>query len=227
MARTATRVTAAVGATVVMMALAAPALACTTADGGLTTVAASATQAKNDPATSVMGAKHRSPFTLAKLQAVLDAKIADKLAWLDKIEAKVSASDRLSDAQKADFLAHLQAKADALTQLRADIAAATTVDAVKAALKAADPGLFGFGHHDNNFGNRHHDGRFGDRHHSGFGNNRGDNNRGDNNRGDNNRGDHRGGFDHRGGSDNRGGSDHRDGSDNRSGGSSHDGGNHH
>jgi len=142
MSRTATRVAAAVGATVVMISLATPALACTNSEGGLTTVASSS-QAKNDPATSVKGSKHESTLTLAQLQAKLDAKIADKLAWLDKIKAKVSASTRLTDQQKADFLARIQAKQDALTQLRADIAAATTVDAVKAALMAADPGVFG------------------------------------------------------------------------------------
>jgi hypothetical protein len=184
-----------------MMGLAAPALACAKPEvGGVRVVAAvSADQAKNDPGRAFHKADHLSSLTLADLQAKLDAKIADGLAWIDAIEAKVSASDRLSDEQKSAFLARLQTKEDALTQLRADVAAATSVDEVKAALKAADFGLFGrcgWHHHGGRFGDRNDNGRFGDRHHNGgFG-------------GDNG---YRGGNDRRGGDDNRGGDDSRGG----------------
>jgi hypothetical protein len=223
MTRTATRVVAAVGATVVMMGLATPALACIKNESSAARAVAassdpakSSSQAKNDPGKAFHKSDQWKSLTLADLQAKLDAKIADGLAWLDAIEAKVSASDRLSDEQKSAFLAKLQAKEDALTQLRADVAAATTTDEVKAALKAADFGLFGRcgWHHGHHFGDRHHDGRFGDRHHrGGFG---GDSNQrhGDNGWGDGN--------DRRGGNDNRGGgNDNRGGSDNRSGGFHH------
>jgi hypothetical protein len=237
MTRTATRVAAAVGATVVMMGLATPALACVSTEaGGARAVAVSsdpaksADQAKNDPGKAFHKADHFKSLTLAELQAKLDAKIGDGLVWIDAIKAKVSASDRLSDEQKAAFLAKLQAKQDALTQLRADVAAATTTDEVKAALKAADFGLFGRSgwHHGGRFGDRHHDGRFGDRHHNGgLG---GDNNQrhGDNGiRGGNDR---RGGHDQRGGNDNHGGGNdnHGGGNDNHGGGNdNHGGGFHH
>ncbi len=205
MTRTATRVAAAVGATIVMMGLAAPALACAKPEvGGVRVVAAvSADQAKNDPGRAFHKADHLSSLTLADLQAKLDAKIADGLAWIDAIEAKVSASDRLSDEQKGAFLARLQTKEDALTQLRADVAAATNVDEVKAALKAADFGLFGrcgWHHHGGRFGDRNDNGRFGDRNRNGgFG--------GDNNQRFGDSG-YRGGNDRRGGSDSRGGGFH-------------------
>jgi hypothetical protein len=202
MTRTATRVAAAVGATVVMMGLATPALACTSTEaGGSRSAAVSSFEAKNDPGKAFHGNRWSS-LTLAELQAKLDAKIADKLAWLDAIQAKVSASDRLSIEQKSAFLAHLQAKEDALTQLRADIAAATSIEGLKATLKAAEPALFGLGgwNHGRHVGDRHHDGRFGDRHHSG-------------------------GVGHEGGQGD--GDNNRSGSDQRSGGSNNGGGFHH
>jgi hypothetical protein len=197
MIRTATRVAAAVGATVVMMGLAAPALACTTTEaGGRSSAVVSSFEAKNDPGKAFHKAKHDPSLTLADLQAKLDAKFADKLAWLDKIEAKVSASNRLSDEQKTAVLARLQSSEDALTQLRADVAAATSVDAVKAALKAADVNLFrGWGwHHGNCDGNRHHNG---------------DPNQNQRRGGDRHGGDrHAGGFHHNGGDRHSGGSNH-------------------
>lgn len=179
MTRTATRVAAAVGATVVMMGLAAPALACTNADPGAQTAAVSSTQAKNDPGKALHSGKHASSLTLAELQAKVDKKIGDKLAWLDAIEAKVTASDRFSAEQKSAVLTRLQSSEDALTQLRADVAAATTVDGVRAALKAADVNLcqhWGW-HHGRHAGDRHHNG--------GFSGDRGNRNGGN---------DHRGGF---------------------------------
>jgi hypothetical protein len=161
MTRTATRVAAAVGATVVMMGLATPALACTTPDSGARSAVVSSDQAKSDqakgdPGKAFHSGKHAPSLTLAELQSKLDAKIGDKLAWLDAFEAKVAASDRTSDEQKTAFLARLQSGEDALTQLRADVAAATTVDGVHAALKAAD--IHMFGHWCWNHGNRHHNG---------------------------------------------------------------------
>jgi hypothetical protein len=185
-----------------MMGLATPALACTDTDAGGTRAAAvNSFEAKNDPGKAFRG-NHWSSLTLADLQAKLDARLADKIAWLDAIEAKVSASDRLSAEQKSAFLAHLQAKEDALTQLRADIAAATTAEEVKAALEAADPGIFGLGgrNHGKHFGDRHRGGRFGARQHSGGFGHGGDQSDGDNN---------------------RGGSDRRSGGGNYNGGGSH------
>jgi hypothetical protein len=185
MTRTATRVAAAVGATVVMMGLAGPALACTKTDLGGRSAVVSSDQAKNDPGKAF--GKHDPSLTLAEAQAKLDAKIADNLARLDAIEAKVAASDKVTDEQKTAFLAHLQGKEEALTKLRADVAAAATLDDLRAVLKAEGADLFGFGHHRGHFGNRHHKGGLGDRHNGGFG---GDNaNRG----GNDNRG---GGFHH-------------------------------
>jgi hypothetical protein len=166
MTRTATRVAAAVGATVVMLGLATPALACTTTDAGGRSAAVSANQAKNDPGMVFHKAKDATPLTLAELQAKLDAKIGDKLTWLGAVQARVSASDRFSAEQKTAVLAHLQTSVDALTQLRADVAAATSVEGVRAVLMAADVKLFhhGFRNHGRHDGNRHHDGAFsGDR----------------------------------------------------------------
>jgi hypothetical protein len=145
MTRTATRVAAAVGATVVMLGLATPALACTTTDAGGRSAAVSANQAKNDPGMVFHKAKDATPLTLAELQAKLDAKIGDKLTWLGAVQARVSASDRFSAEQKTAVLAHLQTSVDALTQLRADVAAATSVEGVRAVLMAADVKLFHHG----------------------------------------------------------------------------------
>jgi hypothetical protein len=210
MTRTATRVAAAVGATVVMMGLATPALACTNMDAGGRAAAvssdqATSDQAKNDPSKAF--GKHDPSLTLAEAQAKLDEKVANKLAWLDAIEAKVAASDKLSAEQKTAFLAHLQGKEDALTQLRADLAAATTLDDLRAVLKSEGADLFGFRHHHGNFG--HHKGGVGgdnanrsdsrsDSDNRGDNNNRGvsshsDSNNGGNNHSDNN---HGGGFHH-------------------------------
>jgi hypothetical protein len=184
MTRTATRVAAAVGATVVMMGLATPALACTKTDAGGRSSAVSFEQAKNDPSKAGLFGKHDPSLTLADAQAKLDEKAAQKLAWLDAIEAKVAASDKLTDEQKTFFLSHLQAKEDALTQLRADVAAATTLDELRAVLKAEGAALFGHRHHfRGHHSNRHH----GDRHHGGF-NRSGNDNRGAGFRG----GDHHG-----------------------------------
>jgi hypothetical protein len=97
------------------------------------------------------------------------------LAWLDAVEAQVAASDKLSDEQKTAFLSHLQAKEDALTQLRADVAAATTLDELRAVLKAEGAALFAH-HRHGNFGHHRHGG-FGDRHPGGF-NRGGSDNRG-------------------------------------------------
>ena len=114
-------------------------------------------------------------------------------------------ADHLSSLALADLQAKLQAKEDALTQLRADVAAATSVDEVKAALKAADFGLFGrcgWHHHGGRFGDRNDNSRFGDRNRNGgFG---GDNNQRSSYRG----GDRRGGPDSRGGNDSSGGGFH-------------------
>jgi hypothetical protein len=159
-----------------MMGLATPALACTNLDAGGRTATVSSEQAKNDPSKAGFFGKHDPSITLADAQAKLDEKAAKVLAWLDAIEAKVAASDKLSDEQKTAFLSHLQAKEDALTQLRADVAAATTLDELRAVLKAEGAALFGH-HRHGNFGHRHHGG-FGDRHHKGGFNGGGNDNRG-------------------------------------------------
>jgi hypothetical protein len=241
MTRTAARVAAAVGATVVMMGLATPALACTNMDAGGRAAAVSSAQATSDQATSDQATsdqatsdqatsdqakndpgkalgKHDPSLTLAEAQAKLDEKVANKLAWLDAVEATVAASDMLSAAQKTAFLAHLQGKEDALTQLRGDLAAATTLDDLRAVLKSEGADLFGF-HHLGNFG--HHKGGFGDRHHNGgFGGdsgNRSDSRSDSGNRGVSSHSDNHGGNNH--GGNNHGGNSH--------GGNSHGGGFHH
>jgi hypothetical protein len=145
-----------------MIGLATPALACTNIDGGGRTATVSSDQAKADPGKALHSGKHASSLTLTELQAKLDQKIGAKLAWLDAIEAKVTASDRLSADQKAAVLAHLQSSEDALTQLRADVAAAATLDDLRSVLKASDVNLFQ--HKGRHAGNRHHSGGFGGDH---------------------------------------------------------------
>jgi hypothetical protein len=195
MARTATRVAAAVGATVVMIGLATPALACTNIDSGGRSATVSSDRA-TDPGKASDSDK-KAPLTLAERQAKLDQRIADKLAWLDAIKAKVTASTRLSAVQQTAVLARVQSSEDALTQLRADVAAATSLDGLRAVLRAADVNLFrhwGW-HHGRHLGDRQHNG--------GFASDRGQRN---------------GGNAHRGGSDRHGSGFH---ASNHSGGSQH------
>jgi hypothetical protein len=165
MTRTATRVAAAVGATVVMAGLATPAMACTTTDEGGRSSAVSSDTRQADPAKASWTGKHLSSVTLADAQAKLDRRIAARLAWLDKVEAKVSGSDRLSADQQSGILSRLQSVEDALTQLRGDIAAATTRAELRSVLASDNAARlmqhrgWGFGTHHDKVTRANHDKR--------------------------------------------------------------------
>jgi hypothetical protein len=131
------KITAVTGAALLSLGLAGPALAGTTSDPGKT---------------GTHSGVHVAP-TLAQVQAWLKAGLDRRIAWIDKVQAKIDASTVLTDAQKADWTAKLADKRAKLVALEAAVAAATTTDEVEAAIKASGLHLFGHG-----FG-RHHDGR--------------------------------------------------------------------
>ena len=94
------------------------------------------------------------------VKASLDARLARWIAKIDAWQLKIAADASIDPAKKADKLAKLQAWEDKLVALRAEIAAATTLDEVKADLKAAN--LRGLGlvgeHGSGRYGSGHHDG---------------------------------------------------------------------
>ncbi len=77
-----------------------------------------------------------TPPTLDQQKAWATAWVDHWLSVLQKKTAKVAASDKLTDAQKAKFAASAASAAVALTNLKAAIAAATTSAQLKDALKA-------------------------------------------------------------------------------------------
>jgi hypothetical protein len=130
MASTAKRVAAATGATVLTLGLATPALAHEPAEG------------RSLPAGHAPDRGVLPGASLAEIKARVTQAIGYRLAWLDRAQERVSGSDRLTAEQKTVLLTRLQAAEDALTALRAKIAAATTVEQVRAALR--ESGLRGF-----------------------------------------------------------------------------------
>ncbi len=114
------RVSAIAGAAVLALGIAGPAYA---------------TETGSDP-TANHAPAHAAP-TLAQVKAWLTTKIDDHLAWIEKAEARVVASTKLTAAQKADVTKRLAAQATALATLKTQIAAATTKAEIDADLKAA------------------------------------------------------------------------------------------
>jgi hypothetical protein len=126
------KITAVAGAAVLSIGIAGPALAGTGA------------AEHKDQSTTAQHAASAQAVTLAGMQARLVQRIDARLAWIVKVQARVSASTVLTDAQKADITARLTARSAALLALKAEILAATTKDAVHAALATAGiRGLFG------------------------------------------------------------------------------------
>ncbi len=115
-----TRLTVAGSSVALFAGLAVPAYACTQADPGRSVAAV------------VQPAQ-----TLAGLQAKVDAFVTHRLAELTAQTARVSASMRMTAAQKAAAQVRISAESDALTALRATVDSETTVSAVQADLEAA------------------------------------------------------------------------------------------
>lgn len=130
--------TAVTSATLLSLGLAGPALA--TATG--TSAPAGTGQ--------VAGAS----VTVADLQAWITRQIDARLAWVDKVQAMVSASTQLSAQRKADITAKLTQESATLVALKSAVAAATTKAAVWTAVDAASARgelflghVLGRGHH--------------------------------------------------------------------------------
>ena len=119
------KITAVAGAAVLSIGIAGPAFASTGAAD------------QKDPSTTAQHVASAKAVTLTELQARLVQRIDARLAWIVKAQARVSASTVLTDAQKADITARLTARSASLLALKAEILAATTKDAVHAALATA------------------------------------------------------------------------------------------
>jgi len=119
------KITAVAGAAVLSFGIAGPAFAGTGAAD------------QKDPSTTAQHDASAMHVTLAEMQARLVQRIDARLAWIVKVQARVSASTVLADAQKADITTRLTARSAALLALKAEILAATTKDAVHAALATA------------------------------------------------------------------------------------------
>jgi hypothetical protein len=142
MTSTATRLAStAAGATVVTLGLATPALACTPDGGSWTQASAAYRYASFDKGAGAERAekfeRDWSAVSLAEVQERLDDRLADKLAWVDVLQTKVGASDRLDADTQEKVLTRLQAVEDVLTALRAEVAAADSLADVRAAVREA------------------------------------------------------------------------------------------
>jgi hypothetical protein len=124
MIRHAKKITAATGATVLSLGLAAPALAHD-----------SKPQDSSKPAASQ--ARTHQALTVEELRARLTQIIEARLAWIETAQSRVADSDRLSDEQKTAVLARLQSAQDNLSALEASVGAATSKGDVLEAVKAA------------------------------------------------------------------------------------------
>jgi hypothetical protein len=126
MIRNATKITAVTGAAVLSFGLAAPAFANNTSDPTDTT-----------PTAWTHAHAHMS-LTLDQFRALVTKNINERVAWIDKAEARVTASTKLTDAEKTAATAKLTSAHDALTALRTTVAAATTKSAIRDAVQAAE-----------------------------------------------------------------------------------------
>jgi hypothetical protein len=96
----ATRITAVTGAAVLSFGLAGPAFAGTTGSQGTTQPTGRHAQAQR-------------AMTVAEFRAWVTQTIDALLAWIEKAQARVSASTVLTDQQKTDATTRLQAAHDA------------------------------------------------------------------------------------------------------------------
>lgn len=150
MIRHAKKITAATGATLLSLGLAAPALA----NG-------SQPQDTSEPAAS--HAKTHQALTVEELRARLTQTIGARLAWIETAQSRVADSDRLSDEQRTAALARLQSAQDTLSALETSVEAAVSKGDVLEAVKAA--GVRGllfashWGHHTSRHGDDFRDGR--------------------------------------------------------------------
>jgi hypothetical protein len=87
--------------------------------------------------TPVSVTAHPATLTVAGMKAHVDAFVAKRLADLSAESAAVTASTRMTTAQKAIVQARITAQVDALTALKSAVDAETTVAAIKADLAAA------------------------------------------------------------------------------------------
>lgn len=131
MKRSTRLVTAVASATLLGLGLAGPALATTTG----ASPRAGTSQAAG------------ASVTVADLQAWITRQIDARLAWVDKVQAIVSASTQLSAQRKADITAKLTRDRATLVALESAVAAATSKAAVWTAVDAASAhGELFFGH---------------------------------------------------------------------------------
>ncbi len=118
-----TRITVAGSGAALLAGMAIPAYACTPpASADLKAVSTSA---------------HPVTLTVAGMKAKVDAFVAKRLAELSAEAGKVTASTRLTDAQKSSIQSRISTEVDALQALKATVDAETTVTAIKADLAAA------------------------------------------------------------------------------------------
>jgi hypothetical protein len=75
--------------------------------------------------------------TLAEMKTWVDGAVASRLLHLDRVAARVAASDRLSAEQKAAWNESIEARRTALRELQSQVAAANTKQEIRAALREA------------------------------------------------------------------------------------------
>jgi hypothetical protein len=126
MIRTATKITAVTGATVLSFGLAAPAFANNGSDPSTTT-----------PSPSTHSHAHMA-LTVDQLRTIVVDNIDGRLAWIVKAQSRVTASTTMTADQKAAETAKLTSATAALTDLKAKVVAATTKSEIRDAIQAAD-----------------------------------------------------------------------------------------
>ena len=118
------------GTTLLGLGLAGPALACMTTQDGAGSTSAAGLGTHGPSADD-------DELSVADYQAKVDAKLARLEAKLTESKARIADSTRLTDAEKADKTARIDELLTKVAALRVQVAGETTVEAIKADLKAA------------------------------------------------------------------------------------------
>ena len=116
------------GTTLLALGIAGPALAC------IDTAASGAVR----PGPLLGRPTRATPtLTLAEYQAKVDARLAKTLARLADAKTRIADSTKLTDAEKSAKTARIDDLVATIEALRAQVAADTSIDAIKADMKAA------------------------------------------------------------------------------------------